>query len=63
MNYVELGSMNDELRSEYGLANSLHELPHLNLSLQDIVHKNFNFSNDQYIQVLTFSRFIFLNFW
>ncbi|XP_063677354.1 uncharacterized protein LOC134813483 isoform X3 [Bolinopsis microptera] len=52
MNYVELGSMNDELRSEYGLANSLHELPHLNLSLQDIVHKNFNFSNDQYIQSL-----------
>ncbi|KAL5265828.1 hypothetical protein ACHWQZ_G006499 [Mnemiopsis leidyi] len=44
--------MNNDLRSDYDLANSLHALPHLNLSLQDIVYKNFNFSDDQYIQSL-----------
>ena len=43
--------MNNDLTSDYDLANSLHALPHLNLSLQDIVYKNFNFSNEQYIQV------------
>ena len=46
--------MNDDLKTDYGLANCLHELPHLNLSLHDIVHKNFNFSNDQYRQVKFF---------
>jgi len=44
--------MYDELRPDYELASSLHVLPHLNLSLQDIEHKNFNFSNSQYIQSL-----------
>ena len=35
-----------------GLVEYLHAFPHLNRSLYDISNKNFNFSNDQYMQVI-----------
>lgn len=35
-----------------GLVEYLHAFPHLNRSLYDISNKNFNFSNDQYMQSL-----------
>ena len=38
--------------SKYELAEALHALPHLNLSLQD-TSRVFNFSSEQYIQVCT----------